>query len=85
MIKYKIDILEALKAAGYNQTLIQKERLLPNSVLDHLRKQKNITLDTIDKICVMTHLQPGDMFEFVLTEEDVSKYSYLFEKTKKKD
>lgn len=35
---------------------------------------KNITLETLNKICVMCGLQPGDIIEVVPTDEEKIKY-----------
>lgn len=59
MIKYKIDVFEELKKRGYNQTRIQKERLLPAQTAQNIKAGKSITLETLNKICIMCKLQPG--------------------------
>lgn len=74
MIKYKIDIFKKLKECGYNQTRIQKEKLLPAQTQMNIRAGKNITLDTLNKICIMTKLQPGDIVEVVATDEEKIKF-----------
>ena len=72
MIKFKIDILASLKEAGYNQTVLQKE-ILSKSVVQSLKDGKNITLDTLNKVCCLTGLQPGDMLEYVEAPEEKEK------------
>ena len=71
MIKYKIDVFEELKKHGYNQTRIQKERLLP---AQNIKAGKSITLETLNKICIMCKLQPGDTVEVIPTDEEIIKY-----------
>jgi putative transcriptional regulator len=60
-IRYKIDVLAALKAAGYNTTRLGKEKLLSPNVVQYLRSGKMISMDSLDKICDMLHMQPGDI------------------------
>lgn len=74
MIKYKVDVLEELKKHGYNQTKIQRERLLPAQTVQNIRAGKSITLETLNKICIMCKLQPGDIVEVVATDEEKIKY-----------
>lgn len=74
MIHYKIDVLAELKKHGYNQTRIQKERLLPTQTLQNIKCGKSITLETLNKICIMCKLQPGDIVEIIPTPEEIIKY-----------
>ena len=74
MIKYKADIFQLLKEHGYNQTRIQKERLLPAQTAQNIKAGKSITLETLNKICIMCKCQPGDLVEVIPTDEDKIKY-----------
>lgn len=74
MIKYKIDVFQELKNKGYNQTRIQREKLLPAQTAQNIKAGKSITLDTLNKICIMTKLQPGDIIEVEPTNEEKIKY-----------
>ena len=69
LIKYKIDVFDELKKHGYNQTRIQKERLLPAQTAQNIKAGKSITLETLNKICIMCKMQPGDILEYVEGEE----------------
>ncbi len=64
-IIYKIDILAALKEAGYNTTRLRKEKLLSEGVIQSLRENKYIALQNISKICEILDCQPGDLMEYV--------------------
>ena len=77
MIKFKINILNSLKEAGYNQTILQKGGLLPKSTIQALKDGRNITLDSLNKVCILTGLQPGDLLEYVSIPEETEK---LFKK-----
>lgn len=74
MIRYKIDIFAELKKKGYNQTRIQRERLLPAQTAQNIKAGKSITLDTLNKICIMLKMQPGDVLEVIPTDEEKIKY-----------
>ena len=77
MIKYKIDVFQELKNKGYNQTRIQREKLLPAQTAQNIKAGKSITLDTLNKICIMTKLQPGDIIEVEPTDEEKIKYYWF--------
>ena len=64
-IKYKIDMLAALKDAGYNTTRLRREKLLSESTIQALRIGKMVSLENISRICSMLQCQPGDILEFV--------------------
>lgn len=74
MIHYKVDIKEELKRHGFNQTRIQKERLLPAQTMQNIKAGKSITLDTLNKICIMCRCQPSDIVEIIPTDEEKIKY-----------
>ena len=63
-IKYKIDMLAALKTAGYNTTRLRREKLLSESTIQALRIGKMVSLDNMSRICSMLKCQPGDILEY---------------------
>lgn len=65
MLRYKMDILTALKEAGYNTNRLRKEKLLAEGVIQSLREGKYIALQNIDKICCLLDCQPADLLEYV--------------------
>lgn len=70
MIRYKKDILQALKDAGYNTYRIQKEKLLSASTTQKLRHgDTTLTIENLNAICDMLHCQPGDLLEWVPAED----------------
>lgn len=64
-VTYKIDVIAALKSAGYNTNTIRKEKLLSEGTLQSLREGKYISMDAISKICKLLNCQPGDIIEYV--------------------
>ena len=64
-IKYKIDVLQALKAAGYSTYKLRKDKLLGESVLQQLREGVPCSWASIDRLCLLLHCQPGDLVEYV--------------------
>lgn len=74
MIRYKRDILEALKEKGYTSTIIKRDNLLPSQTLQNIKSGKSITLDTLNKLCIMLRCQPSDLIECVVTDDEKIKY-----------
>ena len=64
-VVYKIDILAALKEAGYNTNRLRKEKLLSEGVIQSLRENKYISLQNISKICELLDCQPAALLEYV--------------------
>lgn len=67
-VQYKVDILAALKEAGYNTNRLRKEKLLSEGVIQSLREGRYVTLQNIAKICQLLNCQPGDILEYVPEE-----------------
>lgn len=63
-IKYKFDVLQALKNAGLNTSRIRKEKLLAESTLQKLRCDEMVAISNIDTICRLLNCQPGDILEY---------------------
>lgn len=63
-VVYKIDILAALKEAGYNTNRLRKEKLLSEGVIQSLRENKYISLQNISKICELLDCQPADLLAY---------------------
>ena len=63
MIIYK-DILQKLKDAGYNQTRLRKEKLLPESTMQRIRNGESITMEKLGVICKLTGLPVEELIEY---------------------
>lgn len=68
-IRYKIEILPALKAIGYTQTRIREDKLIGQATLQQLRHGELASWKTIDTVCRLLDCQPGDLLEHVPTED----------------
>jgi len=65
MLKYKINVLKELKKAGYNSTVILEKRLFAQRAMQSLRENKMIGTTSLNRICHLLNLQPGDIIEYV--------------------
>lgn len=70
LIKYKIDVIQALKNSGYSTYKIRKEKIFTESQLQQMRDHKLLTQDALNKVCVLLNCQPGDILEYVPDEPD---------------
>ena len=64
-IRYKINVLAALKEAGYSSTRIREEKLIGQSYLQQLRKGEIVSTACLDKLCELLQCQPGDILEYI--------------------
>lgn len=61
MLVYKINVIEALKNKGYNSTRILKENILSQSAMQKLRKDEMIGIKTLEQLCDLLEIQPGEI------------------------
>ena len=64
-IRYKFDVLAALKVAGYNTTRLRREKLLAESTIQQLRSGDLVSWANIERLCHLLQCQPGDLLEYV--------------------
>lgn len=70
-LRFKIDVISALKEKGYTTYRIRGEKLLSESTLQKLRTGAGISWESIETICRLLDRQPGDIIEYV-RETDAS-------------
>lgn len=66
-IRYKIDILSALKEAGYTSYKLRKEKIMGEATLQKFRNNEPVSWDNVALLCQLLNCQVGDIFEY--TEE----------------
>ena len=69
-IKYKIDVMQALKEAGYSSTRIRNEKLIGQSYLQQIRHGEIVSTACMNKLCELLNCQPGDIIEYVEESKD---------------
>lgn len=69
-IKYKLDPLAALKAAGYTTYRLRVDAQLSQGCIQSLRELRPISWANIDKLCQLLQCQPGDLLEYVPDAEN---------------
>lgn len=68
-ISYSIDVLLALKNAGYNTNRIRKEKIMGEATLQKIRAGEMISWKNIEVICKLLECQPGDIVEYAPTQK----------------
>lgn len=68
MLRYKIDVLKALKNAGYTTTRLRKEKLLGENSIQYIREGKIVGAIALDTICSILQRQPGYVIEWIPDE-----------------
>jgi len=63
-IKYKIDVLAALKERGFTTYRIRQEKLLSESTVQKLRQGLGVSWDNLEMLCKLLECQPGDIIEY---------------------
>ena len=71
-IRYKGDILGALKEKGYTTARLRKEKVFGEKTMQDFRTKAEIPYKTLNKLCAMLECQPGDFLEYVPDEDQTS-------------
>ncbi len=66
--KYKIDVLAALREAGYTSYRIRQEGIINQAALQKLREGKMIAWEQLNTICNLLKCQLSDLIEHVPEE-----------------
>ena len=83
MLRYKIDVIDALNRIGFNIYQAKKTGLISQSTYNKLKNNDtNITLKSINTICALLDLQPKDLLLYEESQEDISSIE-LFKSCKK--
>lgn len=64
MLRYKIDVMQAINESGYSTYQIRKEKLIGENALQALRENKMIGIKALDQVCSLLKMQPGDIIEW---------------------
>lgn len=64
-MKYKIDVLEALRQAGFTSYKLRTDKLMSESTIQKLRNGEMVALSNIEVVCRLLKCQPGDLIEYV--------------------
>ena len=60
---YKIDVLSALKSAGFSSYRLRRDNILGEAVIQKLRCGEGVGWSTLELICNLLDCQPADLIE----------------------
>ena len=63
-MRYKVDVIAALKEAGYNTSTIRKEKIMGEAMLQKIRKGEMVSWSIFEKLCDLLDCQPADLIEY---------------------
>ncbi|MBE6754435.1 MAG: XRE family transcriptional regulator [Ruminococcaceae bacterium] len=64
-LKFKIDVLAALKEKGITTYKIRQEKIMSESTVQKLRAGEGISWENLETLCRLLECQPGDLVEYV--------------------
>ena len=68
MIRYKDNVIELLKNAGYNTNYLRQNKIFGQGTLQYFRQGKIVSGDSLNTLCKLLNCQPGDLLEYVSDE-----------------
>ena len=68
-LRYRIDVLQALKDNGFNTNKLRKEKLLSEGAIQRLRHSEPVSWSNIEQLCKLLQCQPADIMEYVEDNE----------------
>lgn len=64
-IEYKLNVLAALKDAGYTTYWLRQEKIIGERMIQKLRENKMVSWEILARICAILKCQPGDLIQYV--------------------
>lgn len=75
MLRYKIDISDALERKGFNTYKAKVTKILSQDTLRKIKEEStNISLESLNRICILLDMQPKDLIEYIEDEEEKEKF-----------
>lgn len=79
MLRYKINIADALERKGFNMYKAKTTKILSQDTLKKLKQDNiNISLDSLNRICILLDMQPKDLIEYVESDEEKRNITISF-------
>ena len=64
-IKYKFDVMAALKDKGFSTYRLRQEKIIGEATLTQIRSGEVVYGKTLDTLCRLLDCQPGDIIEYI--------------------
>lgn len=76
MLRYKINVADALERQGFNTYKAKTTKLLSQDTLKKIKKEDtSISLESVNRICMILDMQPKDLIEYVQDDEEKKKFN----------
>lgn len=76
MLKYKINIADALERKGFNTYKAKTTKILSQDTFKKIKNEDtNISLESLNRICILLDMQPKDLIEYIEVQEEKNKYN----------
>ena len=69
-IRYKVDVLSLLSAAGFTSYKLRRNKLMGEATRTKIRAGGLPSWHELDVICRLLNLQPGDIVEYAEDQEE---------------
>ena len=77
MLKYKINIADALERKGFNTYKAKTTKILSQDTLKKIKEENtNISLESLNRICIILDMQPKDLIEYIEDKEEKKRYKF---------
>ena len=77
MLKYKINIADALERKGFNTYKAKTTKILSQDTFKKIKNEDmNISLESLNRICILLDLQPKDIIEYIEDEQEKEKFYF---------
>lgn len=78
MLRYKINVADALERQGFNTYKAKITKILSQDTLKKIKNEDtNISLESVNRICMILDMQPKDLIEYVESEAEKNKFKIL--------
>mgnify|MGYP002771531439 CR=1 FL=1 len=75
MLKYKINVADALERKGFTTYTAKKTKILSQDTLKKLKNEDtSISLETINRLCMILNMEVKDILIYVENEDEKKKY-----------
>ena len=64
-IRYRMDVLTALKEKGFNTNKLRKEKIFGEATIQKFRNGEIVNSHNLEILCKLLDCQPGDIIEYV--------------------
>ena len=72
-IKYRMDILKALKNKGYTSNRLRQEKIFGEGVIAKMRNNEMVSYAMLARVCYLLECQPGDLLQYTPDDSDFKK------------